>query len=152
MRCHGDYLKLEMFGTLFIWGRHLSKEYFSHENVSALKRDIQKTKGKIWSFWTKQHILYWKNNLQLVHQYQEDSDNRNISLLYRTLKELWANSEFLVVNDAISVLIKGNCLVKGVDMTYTLTLNFTLFKCSRKIYALIDSIRSHILVIAEKKG
>ena len=86
----------------------------------------------------------------------EDCDIRNIPLPDGALKELWATSEFLLANDAISILIGGNYCMKGVDMAYTVTLtsckNGTLLKCSCKTYALFDSICSHILAVAEKRG
>ena len=66
----------------------------------------------------------------------EDCDIRNIPLPHETLKELWGTSEFLLANDAISVLSGGNYCVKGVDMAYTVTLksckNGTLLKCTCK--------------------
>ena len=85
----------------------------------------------------------------------EDCDLQNIPLRHGTLKELWATSELLLVNDAISVLIGGNYCLKGVDIANTVTLkpyiNSTIFKCSCKTYALFDGSCSHILVVAEKK-
>ena len=72
------------------------------------------------------------------------------------MKELWATAEFLLANDAISVLIGGNYYVKGVDMAYTVTLksckNGTLLKYTCRTYALFDGICSHILAVAEKRG
>ena len=95
----------------------------------------------------------------------EDCDIRNIPLPHGTLKELWVTCEFLLANDAISILIGGNYCVKGVDMAYTASLTFcnsafsltfcnsgTLLKCSCKTYAFFDGICSHILAVAEKRG
>ena len=86
----------------------------------------------------------------------ENRDIRNILLPHGALKELWATSEFLLANDAISIWIGGNYCMKGVDMAYTVTLtsckNGTLLKCSCKTYALFDGICSHILAVAEKRG
>ena len=86
----------------------------------------------------------------------EDCDIRNIPLPDGALKELWATSDFLLANDAISILSGGNYCMKGVDMAYTVTLtsckNGTLLKCSCKTYALFDGICSHILGVAEKRG
>ena len=86
----------------------------------------------------------------------EDCDIRNIPLPDGALKELWATSDFLSANDAISILIGGNYCMKGVDMAYTVTLtsckNGTLLKCSCKTYALFDGICSHILAVVEKRG
>ena len=66
----------------------------------------------------------------------EDCDIQKILLLHGTWKELWATFEFLLANDAISVLIGENYCVKGVDMAYTVTLksckNGTLLKCNRR--------------------
>ena len=85
----------------------------------------------------------------------EDCDIRNIPLPHGTLKELWVTCEFLLANDAISILIGGNYCVKGVDMAYTASLTFckngTLLKCSCKTYAFFDGICSHILAVAEKR-
>ena len=84
----------------------------------------------------------------------EDCNTRNIPLPQKTSKELWATSEFLLANDATSVLIGGNYCVEGVDMVYTVTLasckNGTLLKCSCKTYALFDGICSHMLAVPEK--
>ena len=85
----------------------------------------------------------------------ENCNTRNIPLPQETLKELWATSEFLLANDAISVLIGGNYCVK-VDMAFTVPLtsckNGTLLKCSCKTYALFDGICSHMLAVPEKRG
>ena len=62
-------------------------------------------------------------HLRLAYLYHWKTNTRNIPLLQETLKELWAISEFLLGNDAISVLIGGNYCVKGVDMAYTVTFN-----------------------------
>ena len=86
----------------------------------------------------------------------EDCNTRNIPLPHGTLKELWETSEFLLPNDAISVLIGGNYCAKGVDMAYTVTLrsckNGTPLKCLCKTYALSDGFCSHMLAVADKRG
>ena len=49
----------------------------------------------------------------------EDCSIRNMPLPHVTLKELWAPSEFLLVNDAISVWIGVNYCIKRVYMANT---------------------------------
>ena len=64
IRCHDAYLKLKIFGVVFIWGQDIFKGYFWYENILVwifLWRVIQ-NKWKIRSFRNKQHCLYWRKN------------------------------------------------------------------------------------------
>ena len=66
IRCHDAYLKLKLFGVVFICGRGLFKGYFWYENVIFLRRDIQ-SQGKVRSFRTKQHCSYWKKKYVYIY-------------------------------------------------------------------------------------